>query len=228
MLPLRDENPTRTFPFITVLIIVINCILFIVELGQGENIAVFIQSFGCTPYEISTGYDIEPLILFPVRFTVFTSMFLHGGWMHLVGNMLYLWIFGNNIEDRLGHLRFIVFYFLAGAIGSLVQIMISPLSTIPQIGASGAISGILGAYILLFPKAKVLTLVPLFYFIRIIRLPAYFILGFWFVLQIINGFVSLSYTAQGGVAFFAHIGGFIAGLILIKPFLIRRGKRGIT
>ncbi len=228
MIPLRDENPTRTFPFITVLIIVINCILFIVELGQGENIAVFIRSFGCTPYEISTGYDIEPFILFPVRFTVFTSMFLHGGWMHLVGNMLYLWIFGDNIEDRLGHLRFIVFYFLAGVIGSLVQIMISPLSTIPQIGASGAISGILGAYILLFPKAKVLTLVPLFYFIRIIRLPAYFILGFWIVLQIINGFVSLSYTAQGGVAFFAHIGGFIAGLIFIKPFLIKRGKRGIT
>jgi membrane associated rhomboid family serine protease len=151
-------------------------------------------------------------------------MFLHGGWSHLVGNMLYLWIFGNNIEDRMGHYRFILFYFLVGIAASIAQIVVSPFSTIPLIGASGAISGILGAYLLLYPKAKVLTLVPLVVFIRVIRLPAYVVLGFWIVLQIINGFVSLSYTAQGGVAFFAHIGGFIAGLAVIKLFLLGRKR----
>ena len=224
MIPLKDNNPTRTFPFITIALIVINCILFIIELTQGKYLITFIESFGCIPYEITMGTDVEPFIFFPVRLTIITSMFLHGGWMHLVGNMLYLWIFGNNIEDRLGHFRFIIFYLFIGVIASLTQIMVNPFSTIPQIGASGAVSGILGAYILLFPKTKVLTLIPLFYIIRIISLPAFVVLGFWIVLQIINGFVSLSYTAQGGVAFFAHIGGFIAGLLFIKPFLIGRRR----
>ncbi len=224
MIPLKDNNPTRTFPFITIALIVINCILFIIELTQGKYLITFIESFGCIPYEITIGTDVEPFIFFPVRLTIITSMFLHGGWMHLVGNMLYLWIFGNNIEDRLGHFRFIIFYLFIGVIASLTQIMVNPFSTIPQIGASGAVSGILGAYILLFPKTKVLTLIPLFYIIRIISLPAFVVLGFWIVLQIINGFVSLSYTAQGGVAFFAHIGGFIAGLLFIKPFLIGRRR----
>ncbi|MBA7627115.1 hypothetical protein ES703_34577 [subsurface metagenome] len=224
MIPLKDDNPTRTFPFITIILIILNCVFFIFELGQGEHLVTFVKSFGCIPYEITTGTDIEPCIFFPIRFTIFTSMFLHGGWMHLIGNMLYLWIFGNNIEDRLGHFRFTIFYLFIGVIASLTQIMVNPFSTIPQIGASGAVSGILGAYILLFPKTKVLTLIPLFYIIRIISLPAFVVLGFWIVLQIINGFVSLSYTAQGGVAFFAHIGGFIAGLLFIKPFLIGRRR----
>ena len=224
MIPLKDDNPTRTFPFITIALIVINCILFIIELSQGKYLITFIESFGCIPYEITMGTDVEPFIFFPVRLTIITSMFLHGGWMHLVGNMLYLWIFGNNIEDKLGHLRFIIFYFIVGVTASIAQILINPYSTIPQIGASGAISGVLGAYLLLFPKAKVLTLVPLFYFIRVIKLPAFVILGFWIALQIINGFASLSYTAVGGVAFFAHIGGFIAGLLFIKPFLIGRKR----
>lgn len=224
MIPLRDNNPTRTFPFVTILLIVLNTLFFIVELGQGKHLETFIRSFGCTPYEITNGIDIEPYIHFPVKFTIFTSMFLHGGWFHLIGNMLYFWIFGNNIEDRLGHLRFIIFYLFVGVIATLSQIMISPNSKIPQIGASGAISGILGAYLLLFPKTKVLTLIPLFFFIRIISLPAFVVLGFWIVLQIINGFVSLSYTSQGGVAFFAHIGGFIVGFLFIKPFLVGRRR----
>lgn len=224
MIPLKDNNPTRTFPFITIAFISLNIVFFLFELGQGENIETFVRSFGCTPYEITTGTDMEPFIFFPVRLTIFTSMFLHGGWMHLIGNMLYLWIFGNNIEDRLGHLRFIFFYLLAGIIATFAQIIISPFSTIPQIGASGAVSGILGAYILLYPRAKVLTLIPLFYFIRIISLPAFVVLGFWIVLQIINGFASFSYAAQGGIAFFAHIGGFLAGLLFVKPFLIGRRK----
>jgi membrane associated rhomboid family serine protease len=224
MIPLKDDNPTRSFPFVTIVLIVINCLLFIIELMQGERIISFINSYGCIPYEITVGDDIEPFIFFPVRLTILTSMFLHGGWMHLIGNMLYLWIFGNNIEDRVGHFRFIFFYIITGIVATLAQILVSPYSRIPQIGASGAISGVLGAYLLLFPKAKVLTLVPIVYFIRIIRIPAFIVLGFWIVLQIINGFVSYSNTAQGGIAFFAHIGGFIAGLGLIKLFLIGRKR----
>lgn len=224
MIPLKDDVPTRTFPFVTVSLIVINCAMFVIELLQGEHLVSFVNSYGAIPYEVTTGIDTEPLIFFPVRLTIFSSMFLHGGWSHLLGNMLYLWIFGNNIEDRMGHFRFILFYFLAGIAASVAQIAVGPFSTIPLIGASGAISGILGAYLLLFPKAKVLTLVPLVVYLRVIRLPAFVVLGFWIVLQIVNGFVSLSYTAQGGVAFFAHIGGFIAGLALIKPFLIGRKR----
>ncbi len=224
MIPLKDDVPTRTFPFVTIALIIVNCVVFAVELLQGEKLMSFVNSFGAIPYEVTTGTDTEPLVYFPVRLTVFSSMFLHGGWSHLLGNMLYLWIFGNNIEDRMGHVRFIIFYFLAGVAASVAQIAVSPRSMVPLIGASGAISGILGAYLLLYPKAKVLTLVPLVVFLRIIRLPAYVVLGFWIVLQIVNGFVSLSYTAQGGVAFFAHIGGFIVGCALIKPFLIGRKR----
>ena len=224
MIPLKDDNPTRTFPFVTISLIAVNVVIFVVELLQGENLVLFVNSFGAIPCEVTTGIDTEPLIFFPVRLTVFSSMFLHGGWSHLVGNMLYLWIFGNNIEDRMGHHRFILFYVLVGIAASIAQIAASPFSTIPLIGASGAISGVLGAYLLLYPKAKVLTLVPLVVFLRVVSLPAYVVLGFWIVLQIINGFVSLSYIAQGGVAFFAHIGGFIAGLALIKLFLIGRKR----
>jgi membrane associated rhomboid family serine protease len=222
MIPLKDENPTDTFPFITIFLIVLNCFFFLIELGQGENLARFINAFGCIPYEIVNQIDMEPFIMIPVNLTIITSMFLHGGWMHIIGNMLYLWIFGNNIENRLGHIRFTIFYFFVGVLASLAQILMGTSSKIPQIGASGAISGILGAYILLFPKTKIITLIPIFYFIRIIKLPAFAFLGFWIGLQIVNGFVSLSYTSQGGVAFFAHIGGFIAGLIFIKPFLVGR------
>ena len=224
MIPLKDDNPTRTFPFVTISLIVVNVVVFVVELLQGENLVSFVNSFGAIPYEVTTGIDTKPLIFFPVRLTVFSSMFLHGGWSHLVGNMLYLWIFGNNIEDRMGHHRFILFYLLIGIAASIAQIAVRPFSTVPLIGASGAISGVLGAYLLLYPKAKVLTLVPLVVFLRVVSLPAFVVLGFWIVLQIINGFVSLSYTAQGGVAFFAHIGGFIAGLALIKLFLIGRKR----
>jgi membrane associated rhomboid family serine protease len=224
MIPLRDENPIRTFPFVTIIFIAVNCVLFVIELLQGARLAEFVNSFGATPYEVTTGIDTPPLIFFPVRLTVLSSMFLHGSWPHLLGNMLYLWIFGNNIEDRMGHFRFILFYFVVGIAASLTQIAISPFSTIPLIGASGAISGILGAYLLLYPSAKVMTLIPLVVVFRVVRIPAFVVLGFWIMLQIINGFAALSYTAQGGVAFFAHIGGFIAGLALIKPFLIKRRR----
>jgi membrane associated rhomboid family serine protease len=224
MIPLKDSIPTRTVPFVTISLIAVNCVLFIVELLQGEHLMSFVEAFGAIPYEVTTGVDTEPLIFFPVRLTVISSMFLHGGWSHLLGNMLYLWIFGNNIEDRIGHCRFILFYLIVGIAASVAQIAVSPFSTVPLIGASGAISGILGAYLLIYPRAKVLTLVPLVVYFRVVRLPAFVVLGIWIVLQIVNGFVSLSYTAQGGVAFFAHIGGFIAGLALIKPFHVGRKR----
>jgi len=222
MIPLKDNNPIRIFPSVTIVIIILNVAVFLFELAQGQHLETFIKSFGCIPYELKTGIDIEPRIFFPVRFTILSAMFMHGGWMHIIGNMLYFWIFGNNIEDRLGHIRFLFFYIIVGIFATFSQIMVNPFSTVPQIGASGAVSGILGAYILLFPKAKVLTLIPIFYFIRIVTLPAFVVLGFWIIIQVISGFLSLSYTAQGGVAFFAHIGGFISGLVLIYPFLIGR------
>jgi membrane associated rhomboid family serine protease len=144
---------------------------------------------------------------------------MHGGWLHLVGNMLYLWIFGDNVEDKLGHIRFLVFYLLCGIAASALHIVLEPTSNVPTIGASGAISGILGAYILMFPRARVLTLIPIFIFIQIAELPAYVILGLWFVLQFFNGMLSLGYAnaGMGGVAWWAHIGGFIAGLLLVIP-----------
>jgi membrane associated rhomboid family serine protease len=152
--------------------------------------------------------------------TLVTSMFLHGGWLHLGGNMLYLWVFGDNVEDKLGHMRYLSFYLICGIAASLLHIYIEPTSTMPSLGASGAISGVLGAYIVMFPKARVLTLIPIFIFIQITELPAYIILGFWFILQFLNGMLSVKYAlaSSGGVAWWAHIGGFVAGLILVVPF----------
>lgn len=151
--------------------------------------------------------------------TLVTSLFLHGGWLHLGGNMLYLWIFGDNVEDKLGHVRYFFFYLLCGLAASSLHIYITPTSTLPTVGASGAISGVLGAYVLMFPKARVLTLIPIFIFIQLAELPAYIIIGLWFVLQFFNGVLSLGYTtsSMGGVAWWAHVGGFVAGLILVFP-----------
>ena len=169
------------------------------------------------PAALLGGETLPPaLYLVPPTATLFTSMFLHGGFMHLAGNMLYLWIFGNNVEDSMGHVRFVIFYLLCGVAAALAQAWPNPDSTIPMIGASGAISGVLGAYLLLFPRARVLVLIPLGAFSRIVYVPAMFVLGFWFVLQLIN--TALSEGGQGGVAFGAHIGGFVAGMVLIPLF----------
>jgi membrane associated rhomboid family serine protease len=162
------------------------------------------------------------LALVPPELTILTSMFLHGGWMHLIGNMLYLWVFGNNVEDSMGHLRFLVFYALCGAAAVFAQALPNPASTIPMIGASGAISGVLGAYLLLYPHSRVLVGIPLGFVIHTMRLPALWVLGFWFVLQIVN--TLLAGKAQGGVAWGAHIGGFVAGMALL-PLFKRRGVR---
>lgn len=218
MIPLHDDNPTRIFPVITIFLIGLNSLIFFYQLSLGKYAQVFVFKYGAIPWEIIHNIDQGPKIPFPVQLTLFSSMFLHGGFFHLTGNMLYLWIFGNNIEDSLGHLRFIVFYVTCGIIAAASHILISPDSQIPMIGASGAISGVLGAYLLLHPHAKILTLIIFGFFIRVIKVPALFILGFWIIIQFINGTASLGALERGGTAWFAHIGGFLAGLILIHFF----------
>ena len=217
MIPLKDDNPTRIFPIVTIGIIAANILVFTYQLSLGAGYEKFIFTYGAFPYEITHSVDIGPPVQMPVFFTVYSSMFMHGGFMHIIGNMLYLWIFGNNIEDSMGHIRFIFFYLICGTVASLTHIFLAPNSKIPMVGASGAVSGILGAYLLLFPHARILTLVTFGFFVRMIKIPAMVVLGFWIVLQFLNSTVA-SGSEGGGVAWFAHIGGFFAGLILINFF----------
>jgi|TARA_B100002003_G_C14126469_1_gene541784 membrane associated rhomboid family serine protease len=211
MFPIKDDNPTKNKPIVTYLLILLNILIFFYEvlLGSQNLLNNFIYDYGLVPRDISNGNRLH---------TLFTSMFMHGGFMHIFGNMLYLWIFGDNIEDSLGRTRFFEFYILAGLAASVLQIIVNPLSTIPNIGASGAIAGVLGAYLVTFPRAKVHCIVIFGFFIKWIKLPAFFVLFFWFVLQLFSGIGSLEYGAHGsgGVAYFAHIGGFIAGAVLVK------------
>ena len=237
MLPFRDNIPTERFPLITVVFIAINVLVyFLLELPAMETVlqqATFFSQYGMTPCVISgaecdlSGVSVEVVSAWSSRSfsaypTLITSMFLHGGLLHLGGNMLFLWIFGNNVEDSMGRIRFIVFYLLCGLIASVAQIMIDPASVIPNVGASGAIAGVLGAYILLYPHARVTTLVFLFFFITFIELPAVVVLLMWFVLQLFSGTSSLLAENETGVAYFAHVGGFVAGFLLIKLFTKRR------
>ncbi len=215
MIPLRDANPTKNTPFVTYSIVAINVLIFFWELlldGQGR-LESFIITWGVIPVELLAEPASEWM-------TLISSMFLHGGWAHLLGNMLYLWVFGDNLEDRLGPVRFIIFYIGTGLAATGAQVAIDPGSTIPTIGASGAIAGVLGGYLLLFPRARVTTLVFRF----ITQVPALIVLGFWFVYQFFFGIASLSNMDMqvGGVAFFAHIGGFVAGMVLIHPFHLGR------
>jgi membrane associated rhomboid family serine protease len=213
LLPLKDENPTASLPLLTILIIVINVLIFFYQQSlSGTEAQRFILKWGAVPYQIVHGEIIHVPLSIPTPLTIFSSMFLHGGFWHLGGNMLYLWIFGNNIEDALGHARFLIFYFLTGAVAALTQIFSDPSSALPMVGASGAVSGILGAYLLLYPGARILTLLFLFPFLRLIHLPAILVLGFWFFFQLLG----LSLGQISNVAFAAHIGGFISGLLLVK------------
>jgi membrane associated rhomboid family serine protease len=221
-LPLKDDNPTHTFSFVTVALILANCLVFYHQITL--NFAAsqrFVFEWGAIPYQITHGEVLYGKAFVPPMLTLFSSMFLHGGFLHLIGNMLYLWIFGNNIEDTLGHFRFLLFYLLAGLCAALTQVFSEPQSTTPMIGASGAVAGVLGAYLLLFPRARILTFMFVFIFIRLIRVPALIVLGFWFFIQIL----SVGAGVEGSVAFFAHIGGFLAGLILIKAFQPQKTRR---
>jgi membrane associated rhomboid family serine protease len=203
MIPLRDVIPSRTFPFFTIGFIVFNSVAFLFEVSLPErSLETLLSSYGVVP----------------VRFrwpAVLTSMFLHGGWLHFLGNMLYLWIFGDNVEDRLGHGRFVFFYLLCGAAAALAHVFVNPDSPVPTIGASGAIAGVMGAYFVLYPQSRVLALVPLFIFWEIIEVPAILFLGIWFLMQFFSGVGSIASGAgvqTGGVAFWAHVAGFLAGV----------------
>ena len=214
MIPLRDNIPSYRTPIVTVGLIAANILVYVGQLILPPQEAVqFIYLYGLIPLEISGGDLLVPHPI-PLYATVFTSMFVHGGLFHLGGNMLYLWIFGDNVEDRIGRLKFLVFYLLSGLAAAAAQIWTDPASKIPMVGASGAISGVLGAYLFLFPHARVLTLIPLGFFYRLVEVPALIILGFWIIVQVLNGVGTLG-VQVGGVAWFAHIGGFVAGLGMV-------------
>ena len=212
MIPLRDVIPSRTFPFFTIAFIVFNSVAFLFELSLGDRaLEAVMYAYGVVPNRFSWT-------------PVLTSMFLHGGWLHFLGNMLYLWIFGDNVEDRLGHGRFVLFYLSCGAAAALAHVFMNPLSTVPTIGASGAIAGVMGAYFVMYPHSRVLALVPLFIIWEIIEVPAILFLGIWFLMQFFSGVGSIAADAgaeSGGVAFWAHVAGFVAGvgavLVLRKP-----------
>jgi membrane associated rhomboid family serine protease len=218
MIPLKDSNPTQRFPLVTVLLIAINSAVFLYEISLGEQgIQSFFGAFSLVPARLSSAGAAAPAAL-PVGVTVITSMFLHGGYLHVIGNMLYLWIFGNNVEDAMGRLRFTVFYLLCGTAAALGHAFLNLRSAVPMIGASGAVSGVLGAYVLLYPRARVLTLFTLGFFVRLIEVPALVVLGFWFVLQFLNALIASGSGAGSGVAWHAHVGGFLAGMLLIGLF----------
>lgn len=219
MIPLRDENPTKTVPYAVYALIIINVLIFLYN-GTMRQSGNPLSGFELVPNSLFGGTPEGAPV--PAWFTVFTSMFMHANLLHIAGNMLYLWIFGNNIEDAMGHVKFLVFYILSGMGAAFAQAISDPGSTIPMVGASGAIAGVLGAYIILYPRARVLTAIMLFYFIRLVHLPASVVLGFWIVLQIINSAIMAAAGVGGGVAYMAHIGGFAAGAVLIMLFGGRR------
>lgn len=222
MIPLHDDNPTSLTPVVTVGIVVACVLIFLWQASHSqEGQQAIAYSLGLVPAVLFTDARLpSELALIPAELTIFTSMFLHGGWMHLIGNMLYLWIFGNNVEDAMGHGRFIVFYLLCGLAAAFAQALPNPDSTIPMIGASGALAGVLGAYLLLHPSARVMVVIPLGLFFPVVYLPAALLLGAWFLIQIFSSMAAPS--EEGGVAWFAHIGGFIAGVVLIPFFKHRK------
>jgi membrane associated rhomboid family serine protease len=211
--PLHDENPTRITPYLTYGLIGINIVVFLHELNlSSQELEQFFRMYAVIPRELTNNFAQEWT-------TLFTSQFLHGGWWHLISNMVFLWVFGNNIEDRMGHLRYLIFYLTCGALAALCQWFINMDSTIPSLGASGAIFGVLGAYVIRFPKSRILTLVFLGFFVTTIRVPAIVLIGLFVIQNIISGIVSLQEAANmavesGGVAYWAHIGGFAFGMIL--------------
>ncbi len=225
MIPIRDLNPSRSFPVVNVSIIVICSLVWLYEWslsgrvlltlqGQVSALDIFIQEYGLVPAEVLK----QP-------HTMLTHMFLHGGWFHIIGNMWFLWVFGDNVEDRLGKFKYVVFYLSTGLAAALTQTFVSLLfggGNVPMVGASGAVSGVLGAYMKLFPHARILALVPVFFFLTFVELPALVFIGLWFLIQILNGIVSLPLVGLGGVAWWAHIGGFIAGYSLIDKLFLRR------
>ncbi len=224
LLPLKDDIPSRRFPFVTYSIIAVNIVVFMFKATMSkEQLQAFFELVAVIPAEYTAFLRGEPVPLLKLLAAPFASMFLHGGWMHLFGNMWFLYLFGDNVEDAMGHSRFLLFYLLTGLAATVAHIFVNPLSPIPIVGASGAISGVVGAYFLMFPTARVLTLVPIFFFVDIVLLPAVVFIGMWFLFQFWSGLLSLAVPHLGGVAWWAHIGGFIAGLIL-APIMREKQK----
>jgi membrane associated rhomboid family serine protease len=221
LFPLRDHNPRLRFPAVTLLLIAVNVLVFVYQLYLGPEAGRdLVLAAGAIPYEIVNWVDIRPRNLLPLPGSIFTSMFLHGGWMHLIGNMWFLWIFGDNVEERLGTIRFVIFYLLAGVVGALAQAFSSPGSQIPMVGASGAIAGVLGGYLMLYPHAKVVTFVAIPFLWHLRDVAAWVFLGLWFIGQFLIGHNS-------GVAWMAHVGGFLAGLGAVR-LLARSRPRAAT
>ena len=221
MIPLKDRNPSYTFPFVNYVLIAANAAVFFYELSLGSNLDKFFVNYGLVPsrYLDMVAHHSH----FITRYIpFFTSMFIHGGWMHIIGNMWFLFIFGDNVEDRLGHRGYFLFYILSGLAAAVIQVLSSVSSSIPTIGASGAISGVLGAYLVMFPKAKIVTLIPIFFFFDIIDLSAILFIGFWFLMQFFSGIQSWGLDTSGGIAWWAHIGGFVAGILMVPVFRRRR------
>jgi len=222
MIPLKDDNPTQTFPLVTVLIIIINFLVYIYQLTLStEGLETLLFRYGAIPGRLFSPFFQEnyPSPALPFGLTIFSSMFLHGGLIHLLGNMLYLWIFGDNVEDYLGHVKFIFFYLISGFFAAFVHTLSDLNSQIPMIGASGAIAGVLGAYLILFPRTNVSTLFIFIIFFKIIKVPAVLILGLWFLVQLLN-----AGSGGGSVAWYAHLGGFLTGIILVRIFKTIRLK----
>ncbi len=222
MLPLRDLNPSRRFAIVNVGLIAINVLVFIYQwlLQVGGAAPEQVYSLALVPYDVTHHFSLT------VAETFFTSMFMHANLAHIGFNMLYLWIFGDNVEDAMGHTRYLVFYLLAGIGAALAQVLVMPDSNVPNVGASGAIAGVLGAYLILYPNARILSIVTLIYFIRLVEVPAFILLLLWFGLQFLSGVTSLGIGEQGGgVAYFAHIGGFVFGILTVKLFTLGRPAR---
>ncbi|MCS7288533.1 MAG: rhomboid family intramembrane serine protease [Roseiflexus sp.] len=223
MLPLYDTVQARSFPFVNWSLIVANIAIFLVEVALGADAEWFVAALGVVPARLLANPGPDQIA------TLFTSMFLHGGWSHLLSNMLALYIFGDNVEDRMGGGRYLAFYLICGVIAALTHVFFNPDSPIPTIGASGAISGVLGAYLILYPTARVITLIPVFFLPWFVEIPALVYLGMWFLSQLLNGTLAIIIGAQGfgGVAWWAHAGGFVAGIVLVGLFIRRRNRRRV-
>jgi len=226
MIPLRDRNPRSTTPIFTVGLIVANVLIFLYQLSLGPRAGdLLVFTYGMVPARLELAFTTPDVTLGQAFFPFLSSMFLHSGWLHLLGNMWFLWVFGDNVEDRLGHLKYLLFYLLAGLGAGFTHVIFNLNSTVPALGASGAISGVLGAYLILFPRSRVLTLIPLFIIFFTVELPAAIILGYWFLIQTVSGLGSLGAGAAGGVAWWAHIGGFVLGMAMVKLFGTRQPRR---
>jgi membrane associated rhomboid family serine protease len=226
MIPLRDENPSVRPPVVTRVLISLNVIAFVYELMLGPGLRGLFLSWGLVPARITAALAGDANLV-PALATALTSTFLHAGWLHLIGNMWYLWIFGDNVEDRLGHVRYLLFYIVAGLASGMLHVVFNRTSTIPTVGASGAIAGVLGAYLALFPRARVITLVPLIVFFQVMALPAVVVLSLWFVYQFFAGALALAYTSgsTGGTAWWGHIGGFAFGVLFGRLLALRPPQR---